>query len=91
MMLCLGLRPAYGVRMSTTTISFRANEQTMADLRQLADDGNVSGAFHELIHAQYAARLYTQTARDAQRLRNDPADLAEIKAVHKELDEIGAC
>jgi hypothetical protein len=39
---------------------------------------------------QYAARLYGQAARDAERLRNDPADLAEIKAVNEELDEISA-
>jgi hypothetical protein len=34
--------------------------------------------------------LYAQAARDAERLRNDPGDLAEIKAVDEELDEIGA-
>jgi len=34
--------------------------------------------------------LYAQAARDAERLRNDPADLAEIKAVNEELDEISA-
>ena len=66
------------------------DEQTMAELRQLAGDGNLSDAIRELIHAQYAARLYAQAARDAERLRNDPADLAEIKAVNEELDEIGA-
>ena len=34
--------------------------------------------------------LYEQAARDAERLRDDPDDLAEIKAVNEELDEIGA-
>ena len=76
--------------MTATTISFRADEQTMAELRQLAGDGNLSDAIRELIHAQYTARLYAQAARDAERLRNDPADLAEIKAVNEELDEISA-
>ena len=61
-----------------------------AELRQLAGDRNLSDAIRELIHAQYAARLYAQAARDAERLRNDPADLAEIKAVNEELDEISA-
>ena len=75
--------------MTATTISFRANEQTMAELRQLADEGTF-GCDSELIHAQYTARLYAQAARDAERLRNDPADLAEIKAVNEELDEISA-
>ena len=75
---------------AATTISFRADEQTMAELRQLAGDGNLSDAIRELIHAQYTARLYAQAARDAERLRNDPADRAEIKAVNEELDEISA-
>lgn len=81
---------SYDGRMTATTISFRADEQTMAELRQLAGDGNLSDAIRELIHAQYTARLYAQAARDAERLRNDPADLAEIKAVNEELDEISA-
>jgi hypothetical protein len=71
--------------MTAVTISFRADEQTMAELRQLAGGGNLSNAIRELIHAQYAARLYAQAARDAERLRNHPADLAEIKAVNEEL------
>jgi hypothetical protein len=49
-----------------------------------------SDAIRELIHAQYTARLYAQAARDAERLRNDAADLAELKAVNEELDEISA-
>jgi hypothetical protein len=76
--------------MTAVTISFRADEQTMAELRQLAGGGNLSDAIRELIHSQYAARLYAQAARDAERLRNHPADLAEIKAVNEELDEISA-
>jgi hypothetical protein len=36
------------------------------------------------------ASLYTAAAADAERLRNDPDDLAEVKAVNEELDEIGA-
>jgi hypothetical protein len=42
------------------------------------------------IHAQYVARLYARAAADADRLRSDPADLAEISAVNEELDEISA-
>jgi hypothetical protein len=33
---------------------------------------------------------YAQAALDAERLRNDPADQAEIQAVNEELDEISA-
>ena len=87
--LCI-TRLSYSGRMTATTISFRADEQTMAELRQLAGDGNLSDAIRALIHAQYAARLYAQAARDAERLRNDPADLAEIRALNEELDEISA-
>jgi hypothetical protein len=76
--------------MTATTISFRADEQTMSELREIAGDGNLSDAIRDLIHAQYTARLYAQAARDAGRLRNDPADLAEVKAVNAELDEISA-
>jgi hypothetical protein len=76
--------------LTATTISFRADEQTMAELRELAGNGNLSDAIRELIHAQYTSLLYAQAARDAERLRNDPDDLAEIKAVNEELDEIGA-
>jgi hypothetical protein len=76
--------------MTAMTISFRADEQTMAELRQLAGDGSLSDAIRGLIHAQYTARLYAQAARDAEQLRNDLADLAEIKAVNEELDQISA-
>lgn len=81
---------SYSGRMTATTISVRVDEHTMAELRQLAGDRSLSDAIRELIHAQYAARLYAQAARDAERLRNDPADLAEIKAVNEALDEISA-
>jgi len=76
--------------MTAITISFRADEQTMAELRQLAGDSSLSDAIRELIHAQYAARLYAQAARDAERLRKDPDDRAEVRAVNEELDEISA-
>ncbi len=36
----------------------------------------------------YASRLYAQAALDAERLRDDPAELDEIRAVNEELDEI---
>jgi hypothetical protein len=76
--------------MTAVTISFRADEQTMAELRQLAGDGNLSDAIRELIHVQYAARLYAEAAQDAERLRNDPDDLTEVKAVNEALDKISA-
>jgi hypothetical protein len=76
--------------MTATTISFRADDQTVSELRQLAGTRNMSDAIRELIHAQYVSRLYEQAALDAERLRDDPADQAEVKAVNEELDEISA-
>jgi hypothetical protein len=76
--------------MTAVTISFRADEQTMAELRQLAGDRNLSDAIRELIHVQYAVGLYRQAVRDGDRLRDNLADLAEITAVNEALDEISA-
>jgi hypothetical protein len=76
--------------MTATTISFRADEQTVAELRQLAGERKLSDTIRDLIHERYVARLYAQAERDAERLRNDPADRAEIRAVNEELDEISA-
>jgi hypothetical protein len=76
--------------MTAMTISFRADERTVAELRQLAGDRKLSDAIRDLIHEQYVARLYDQAARDAERLRDDPADRAEIRAINEELDEISA-
>ena len=76
--------------MTATTISFRADERTAAELRALAGDRNLAEAIREAIHAQYVASLYAQAAADAERLRNDPADLAEVAAVNEELDQISA-
>jgi hypothetical protein len=52
-------------------------------------DKNLSDAIRELTHAQCTTRLYAQAARDAERLRNDPADLTEIKAVNPALHRCG--
>jgi hypothetical protein len=76
--------------MTATTISFRADEQIAAELRALAGGRNLADAVREAIHAQYVASLYRQAAADAERLRNDPADVAEVAAVNAELDEISA-
>lgn len=76
--------------MTGMTISFRADERTVAELRELAGGRKIADAIRDLIHAQYVARLYEQAAQDAERLRGDPADRAEIRAVNEELDEISA-
>ncbi len=76
--------------MTGMTISFRADERTVAELRQLACGRKLSDAIRDLIHEQCVARLYEQAARYAARLRDHPADQAEIRAVNEELDEISA-
>jgi hypothetical protein len=76
--------------MTGTTISFRADERIAAELRALAGDRNLADAIRDAIHAQYVASLYAQAAADAERLLNDPADLAEVAAVNDELDQISA-
>jgi hypothetical protein len=76
--------------MTAMTISFRADERTVAELRELAGDRKLSDAIRDLIHDQYVARLYEQATRDAERLREDADDRAEVRAVNEELDEISA-
>jgi hypothetical protein len=76
--------------MAAVTISFRADEQTMAELRYLAEGGSLPDAIRELIHARYTARLYAEAARDAARLRNDADDLAEIEAANEDLDGVSS-
>jgi hypothetical protein len=56
----------------------------------VAGDRKLADAIREAIHAQYIAKLYAQAALDAERLRSDPADLAEIRTVNEDLDEISA-
>jgi predicted transcriptional regulator len=76
--------------MTQTTISFRVDERTGRELKALAAGRNYSDAIRDAIHAQYVASLYAAAAADAERLRNDPDDLAEVRAVNEELDEISA-
>ena len=76
--------------MTAMTISFRADERTAAELKELAGGRNLSDVIRESIHATYVAKLYARAAADAERLRNDPADLAEIQAVNADMDEISA-
>jgi hypothetical protein len=76
--------------MTQSTISFRVDERTDRELKALAAGRSYSDTIREAIHAQYLASLYAAAAADAERVRNDPEDLAEIRAVNEELDEISA-
>jgi hypothetical protein len=76
--------------MTQSTISFRVDERTDRELKALAAGRSYSDTIREAIHAQYLASLYAAAAADAERVRNDPEDLAEIRAANEELDEISA-
>ena len=76
--------------MTQSTISFRVDERTDRELKALAAGRSYSDTIREAIHAQYLASLYAAAAADAERLRNDPDDLAEVRAANEELDEISA-
>jgi hypothetical protein len=71
----------------TQMISFRPDERTERELKELAGDRKVSEVLRELIHRVYVERLYAQAATDAKRLRDDPAEQAEIKSVIEEMDD----
>jgi hypothetical protein len=74
--------------MTAQTISFRVDERTMNELAALAEGRPLSDALREMIHAQYIAKLYAQAAADAERLRNDPEDLAVVANVREDLDQL---
>ena len=74
--------------MTAQTISFRVDEGTMNELAALAAGRPVSDALREMIHAQYIAKLHAQAAADAERLRNDLEDLAEVANVREDLDQL---
>ena len=74
----------------TQTISFRPNERTTKELQELARGRNVSEVLRDLIHKSYIEDIYARAAADAERLRNDPEDRAELATIAEEMDEIRA-
>jgi hypothetical protein len=74
----------------TRMISFRPDERTDRELRALAGDRQLSEVLRELIHQKYLEYLYAQAATDAERLRHDAADRAEIAAVAEEMGVLRA-
>jgi hypothetical protein len=71
----------------TQMISFRPDERTAHELSDLAAGRKVSEVLRELIHRAYVEHLYAQAAADAARLRNDPAERAEMQAVAEDMDD----
>jgi transcriptional regulator of met regulon len=70
----------------TQMISFRPDERTERELKALAKGRSVSEALREAIHHAYVEAWYARAAEDAERLRNDPDDRAEVAAVAREMD-----
>lgn len=74
----------------TQTISFRPDERTTSELRMLTRGRKTSEVLRELIHKSYLEDLYARAVADAERLRNDSEDRAELAAIAQEMDEIRA-
>ena len=72
------------------TISFRPDERTTNELRVLTRGRKTSEVLRELIHKSYLEDLYARALEDAERLRNDSDDRAELAAIAQEMDEIRA-
>lgn len=72
------------------TISFRPDDRTKSELRALTRGRNTSEVLRELIHQSYLADFYARAVADAERLRNDPGDRAELAAIAEEMNEIRA-
>jgi hypothetical protein len=72
------------------TISFRPDERTAEELRSLTRGRKTSEVLRELIHKSYLEDLYARAIADAERLRNDADDRAELAAIALEMDEIRA-
>ena len=74
----------------TQTISFRPDENTTRELRALTQGRKTSEVLRELIHKSYLEDVYARAVADAERLRNDPEDRAELAAIAEEMDDIRA-
>ena len=80
----------YYIGCMTQTISFRPDERTIKELRELTRGRNTSEVLRELIHKSYLEDIYARAVADAERLVNDPEDRAELAAIAAEMDEIRA-
>lgn len=80
----------YYSRCMTQTISFRPDQRTVTELRALKRGRSTSEVLRELIHKSYLEDLYARAVVDAERLRNDAGDRAELAAIAEEMDEIRA-
>lgn len=68
-------------------ISFRADEQTEHELRELTQGRDRSTVLREIIHEAYVERQYAQARDDAERLRHDEVDKAELARIAEEMGD----
>lgn len=72
------------------TISFRPDERTIRELQALRRGRKTSEVLRELIHKSYLEDVHARAVADAERLRHDSDDLAELSAIADEMDAIRA-
>jgi predicted DNA-binding protein len=71
-------------------ISFRPDERTEQELQELAAGRDRSTVLREIIHEAYIERQYAQAREDAERLRHDEADKAELARIAEEMGDSDA-
>ena len=70
----------------TTSFSVRIDEETERELESLtAETTSRNAAITEAIHETYRAHAYERMRREAEELRNDPEDRAEVEAAGQAL------
>ncbi|MDO5697073.1 MAG: hypothetical protein Q4G51_03760 [Dermatophilus congolensis] len=73
-----------------TTLTFRADEETESDLAFLVETlgSDRSTVLREAVRSRAEAVRREQLRNEAEALRDDPADRAELRAVHDDLADL---
>jgi predicted transcriptional regulator len=75
----------------SSTFTVRVDEQTAQELATLAERGRSRNAvISEAIHAAYRQLVLDQVRRETAALAEDPDDLAEIRRVQADLEDLRA-
>lgn len=80
--------PYYNLGM--TMISFRPDDRTVEELDAIAHGRDRSAVLRELIHSAYVEGQYAQAREDAERLRADEDDRAELARIAEEMGDADA-
>ena len=74
-----------------TTVTVRTDREVDQALAELTADGtSMSDAVRAAILAAYRERYYAQLRTAAEAAANDPEDLAEVRAIREQMDELRA-